>query len=377
VVLLGWRLWETIGEAAGWLADGPLDLQLIALAGGLGTLALIGVAWLAVRALSPPAEALPDRDTIESAATRLALPLVLSYTVTVALVVLLSGVALALTVGGLFVRPLVPLQELSLQVIGQIGNDDAQWLLHVVVDLGALVVGVLLARRGQVAGALFLGILGLLDLKGRLAMDGRPLEILTAAGPGNRTDVWWVLLFAGLAVYWLARRELTPQRASALAFVILITLLLRQTDFISNRFSPFFGSGGLGFIAFGIVWDALTIGSWANDGSRGLPRISRIFLYLGYVLMTVTVIHWAVASHDLEAVGRLTGDVGLVGLEAFGKPLLYTIFVVTLAGAFRGIGVTALAESPDPDPGPELGSPEHQPQSPNTQNPKPAQGVHP
>ena len=104
----------------------------------------------------------------------------------------------------------------------------------------------------------------------------------------------------------------------------------------------------------------------------GCRASSRIFLYLGYVLMTVTVIHWAVASHDLEAVGRLTGDVGLVGLEAFGKPLLYTIFVVTLAGAFRGIGVTALAESPDPDPGPELGSPEHQPQSPNTQNPKPA-----
>ena len=70
-------------------------------------------------------------------------------------------------------------------------------------------------------------------------------------------------------------------------------------------------------------------------GSSGLPRISRIFLYLGYVLMTVTVVNWAVASHDLEAVGRLTGDVGLVGLEAFGKPLLYTIFVLTLAGASR------------------------------------------
>ena len=55
-----------------------------------------------------------------------------------------------------------------------------------VVGIGALVVAVLLARRGQQAGALYLGILGLLDLKGRLSADGRPLEILTAAGPGNR-----------------------------------------------------------------------------------------------------------------------------------------------------------------------------------------------
>ena len=70
--------------------------------------------------------------------------------------------------------------------------------------------------------------------------------------------------------------------------------------------------------------------------------------------MTVTVVNWAVASHDLEAVGRLTGDIGLVGLEAFGKPLLYTIFVIMLAGAFRGEGVTALADPRDPDPNPEV-----------------------
>ena len=121
--------------------DGPLDVQVAALAGGLGSLVLVGLAWLAVRALAPPTESLPDRDTIESTATRLALPVVLSYTVTVALVVVLSGLALALAVVGLFVRPLLPLQELMLQVIGQISNDEAQWLLHVVVDVGALAVG--------------------------------------------------------------------------------------------------------------------------------------------------------------------------------------------------------------------------------------------
>ena len=351
-VLLGWRLWETLREVVGWVADGPLDLQIVALAGGLGTLVLVGVAWLAVRKLLPPTESLPDRDTIESEATRLAILLVLSYTITIAVVVVLSGLALALTVLGIFVRALVPAQDTLLRVMGWIGDDTAQWILHVVVDAGALAAAVLLARRGQQAGALYLAILGLLDLKGRLSADGWPLEILSAAGPGNRTDVWWVLLFAGLALYWLTRRELTPQRASALAFVTLITLLLRQTDFISNRFSPFFGSGGLGFIAFGIVWDALTIGSWANEGSRGLPRVSRIFLYLGYVLMTVTVINWAVASHDLEAVGRLTGDVGLVGLEAFGKALLYTIFVVTLAGAFRGTKSSVLSRQLSEDHAP-------------------------
>jgi hypothetical protein len=334
--LLGWRLWETGQEAAGWLADGPLELQGIALAGGLGVLVLVGIAWLAVRRLSPRRGALPEPDEIESDATRLAVPLVLSYTLPLGIVLVLTGVALAMTVLAFLFRPLVPLQDASIRLIGLSGNANAQWGWHVLVSLAALTAAVWLARRGQTAGALYLAILGLLDLKGRLSATGRPLDILNAAGPGNRADIWWVLLFAGLALYWLARRELTPRRASALAFVTLVTALLRQTDFISNRFSPFVDSSGLGFLAFGIVWDALTIGSWANDGSRGLPRVSRIFLYLGYVLMSVTVINWAVTSHDLEAVGHLTGDIGMVGLEAFGKPLLYTIFAITLAGAFRG-----------------------------------------
>jgi hypothetical protein len=345
-VLLGWRLWETLGDVAGWLGDGPLDVQLAALAGGLSVPLLVGLVWVAVRALEPPEGALPDRDAIESSATRLALPLAVSYTMPVVVVIVLSGLALAVTVVGLFVRAMAPIQDALLAAIGWVATEDAQFSWHVVVSVGTLGLAVWLARRGHRAGALFLGILSLLSLKSRLSADGRPFEILAAAGPGNRSDVWWVVLFAGLALYWLARRELTPRRASALAFVTLVTLLLRQTDFISNRFSPFVASAGLGFIAFGIVWDALTIGSWANDGSRALPRVSRIFLYLGYVLMTVTVINWAVASHDLEAVGRLTGDVGLVGLDAFGKPMLYTIFLITLAGAFRGLGVTALAEQP-------------------------------
>jgi hypothetical protein len=130
------------------------------------------------------------------------------------------------------------------------------------------------------------------------------------------------LLVLIVALVWLARRHFSERRAGRLLFVTLILILLGQTGFISNRFSPIFGFGGIAFLAFGIVWDSLTIGSWANVDTNELPRTSRIFLYLGYVLLTVTVINWAVASHDLAAVGSLTGDLGLVGLNRFGRPML-------------------------------------------------------
>jgi hypothetical protein len=348
LALLAWRLWQTGEEAIGWLTAGPLDLQVAALVGGLAVLLLVGVAWWGVQALTPGEQEPPDREEVEGVAARLAPPVVLAYSATLAIAVVITAVAVAITVVAVLVPSLVPVQERLVGLVGQVGKNDTQWVWHLIVSAGTLTGAYLLARRGQFSGALFLAILGLLDLKNRLSSAGRPLDILTAAGPGNRADIWWVLLFAGLAVWWLLRRELTPRRASALAFVTLVTLLLRQTDFVSNRFSLFVGSGGLGFLAFGIVWDALTIGAWANEGSRGLPRVSRIFLYLGYVLMTVTVINWAVASHDLEEVGRLTGDLGLVGLEAFGKPLLYTIFVTTLAAAVRPPTETSDQETAEP-----------------------------
>jgi hypothetical protein len=365
VVLLGWRLWETGQEAAGWIADGPLDLQMAALGGGMLVLVLVGLAWGAVRVVSKRAPGRPvdaaavasadepgnltaDEESVEETAGRLVLPVVLAYTATLAIVVVLSGVALAITVLTLLVPAVVPISEAMVKVIALVGGDNAQWVWHLIVSAGALVAAFVFARRGRPTGALFLAILGLLDLKSRLSAAGRPLDVLTAAGPGNRADIWWVLLFAGVALWWLARRELTPARAGALAFLTLVTLLLRQTDFVSNRFSPFVGGGGLGFLAFGIVWDALTIGAWANEGSVGLPRVSRIFLYLGYVLMTVTVINWAVASHDLGEVGRLTGELGLVGLEAFGKPMLYTIFALTLATAGRRPDSTSERDAAEP-----------------------------
>jgi len=113
--------------------------------------------------------------------------------------VVLSGVTVAIAVLSMFARALIPVQDGLLSLIAQVGSNDTQWIWHLVVSAATIAVAVVLARRGQRTGALFLAILGLLDLKNRLSTAGRPLEMLTAAGPGNRADIWWVLIFAGLA----------------------------------------------------------------------------------------------------------------------------------------------------------------------------------
>lgn len=62
-----------------------------------------------------------------------------------------------------------------------------------------------------------------------------------------------------------------------------------------------------------------------------LPRVSRILLYLGYSLLTVTVANRAVSIHDLTVISRLTGETALDGLEGYGRPMLSAIVVVPLA----------------------------------------------
>ena len=150
------------------------------------------------------------------------------------------------------------------------------------------------------------------------------------------------------ALVWLVRGTLTDARVAGLLLVLLIVTLLGQTDFISNRFSPFFGSGGIWFIAFGLAWDALTIGAWANASTPALPRVSRILLYLGYSLLTIAVVNWAVSVHDLTAIGRLTGEAALDGLERYGRPMLYAIFAVTLAATSSASPLDAEAATENP-----------------------------
>lgn len=140
-----------------------------------------------------------------------------------------------------------------------------------------------------------------------------------------------VVLF-GFVVWWLARDELTFERAAQALFLFLLTALLRRTDFISSPFSPFPGFAGVGFMAFGLAWDALTAGSGANEGTPALPRASRILLYLGYILLTATLVNWALTAHDLNTLGQYTGDAALVGFTVLGRPLIFAIVALMLFG---------------------------------------------
>jgi hypothetical protein len=326
VLLLVWRLHSVALETIGRVDGSSLTAELPGYAGALGAVLGVGViAWLVLRWRRPSGRPMPSPDDVTEAVERYGPPWILAYSaVTLAvMVVVLVGSTVA------FVPAMQPAVDGLFRLSGLLSDQVStvwHWLMIGLAGLGA----VWCARRGRLELALYLGIFGVLHLWSELIGRGRPLGLLRWRGP-EPLDFWLVTLLIGVAVVWWLRGALTRARVERLLFLTVITALLRQTDFIENPLSPFLGFGGIGFIAFSVIWDLLTRGKWANSGTPGLPRLSRILLYLGYALLTVTVINWSFAAHDLTTIGKLTGETAVAGFERFGRPMLYAIFAVVLA----------------------------------------------
>ncbi len=153
-----------------------------------------------------------------------------------------------------------------------------------------------------------------------LTMADRPLESLRYEY--EHVDMVGTVLLTGLALFWLIKRKLNAERAIRLLVIALLMALLNQTSFLDNPFSPLFSFAGVAFLVFGIIWNILMAGSFANLSTPGLPRESRLLLYIGYVLISVAITHWYLVSHNI---GRqlFTTTINELGFLSLGLPIAY------------------------------------------------------
>lgn len=197
------------------------------------------------------------------------------------------------------------------------------------IGIAAVGVGLWLGLQKRPLSGLYILLVGALLFWYRMTDPGKGLDFFGWEG-STPVDFWWVMLLVGITAVWYRRRTLTPERAVHLILLFLITALLQQSDFIEDPFSPFLSFAGVGFLAFAVLWDVLTIGSWANENSATFPRLSRIYLYLGYVLLSVATINWAFSQHNLFMVEQFSGNGALLGLDFVGRPMLYILFPLLL-----------------------------------------------
>lgn len=339
VIALGLRVWTVMNETLGRVSELGFAREMAAGAGAAGLFLILTVAYLGVTRLS--ASRAFSTDTLTQRVRGIALWLILAT----GAITLIEFVLISIAQATPFLRTWDPVRAFLF------GMND--FLLAQVFDPWRILVSVLtlgaafwLARRGAREAALYLAITAGLALWYRVTAPEGWLGALSGAS-AERIDALVMLLLVALALYWTATRTLTRERMAGLFFLTLLTGLTRQTDFISSPFSPFLGFAGIGFVAFGILYDAVTAGVWANAESKTFPRGGRIFIYLGYVLLSVMIVNWALASHDLKNIETLTGSVAWRGMELFGLPFLYAVGVVTISKLIKDDAVIQRADPKD------------------------------
>lgn len=219
----------------------------------------------------------------------------------------------------------------------------------------AIVVGILAARRGHRAVALYLTILGGSTLL-FLAVTVIDLRV-----GWNVVGSWWAIIFGLAGLYWLWRGRLTTERILRLFLLSLITLGIYG---LGKYYVPPTGAGSdagtvgwtfVVLIALGLLWDLLTIGYWANGSSSGLPQLSRVFLYLGFVILCITSLDWSVMSLGTSEIEAITQIMAPFGLILLGRPLIYATFVITLALPATSEEIEASSAASSADQGPDDG----------------------
>lgn len=342
--LLAWRAWDLARLVAAEAGRRPVaDLGPEILGSGILVAAILALA-LAIGRLDPRARAGDTaEDALDHGSARVRLPLGIAYGgvpfLLVPVLLVLNGLAYFGVAGDTGVFAAVD------AVASFMGRDETITLYRVLLGVVLLGIATWLARRGSTPLALFIGAVGVNDLitHGFARVDALSPLLWQGAVP---IDVAWNALFLGTAAWWAIRRTLTRTRVERIFFLVLLGAVLNHFDVFADPLSPLLGFAGVGFIVFGLVWGFLTGGGWANEHSSRFPRSSRVFLYLGYSLLSVAILNWFSVTHDIDELGAMTAA-GENGVALLGYPLLYALFVLVLRGAIVNRPVERPEERPE------------------------------
>ena len=287
VTLLAVKLWvELVAERDYWAAY--LLRQQQAVVFTVGVLAFLAAVTWAVSRLAPAG----TESDVDEAKERLVL-----------------GGAILLAASVLVGVLLIGLGELVLATFRQTWAAEAADLypvsgmsqaVPILGSLLAIVAGIVLVRRGWarlepgysrelgcglvVVGAwnLVMHVIAALDVNWGFSYRAVDLVVTVAVA------VW-------LVVRW---RRLDLAEASLLLAVLLFSwLVMSRGDYISYVGS-LLGLPVIVVVVFGILYTLVSGAGFTTESSKRLPRESRTLMFIGYLLLSVTILHWLEAIHE-------------------------------------------------------------------------------
>jgi hypothetical protein len=190
--------------------------------------------------------------------------------------------------------------------VGRYGN--------LVMALTAVVVGVLLVRRRRTDFQRELGS-GLVVL-GAWALPTFVMQ-LGDYRIGFSTWLMDVVVTLGVAAYvaWRWRRLDSAETVTLIALTVFAWLALSQGDWLAFL-GGLLGLPGIFVVVVGIVLTVATDAGFTAASSRRLPQGSRVLLFVGYLVLSVTLLHWTEVAHTTAS----SANQGYTGFLIVGIP---------------------------------------------------------
>jgi hypothetical protein len=116
-----------------------------------------------------------------------------------------------------------------------------------------------------------------------------------------------------LALRW---RRLSPAALAALLTLLLFSWLVTSRGDYLSFLGALVGLPATLVVVFGIVLTLASGSSFASAGSRRLPADARPLLFVGYLLVSVSILFWLEVTHETDQ-----DDVALLGFTTIGIPM--------------------------------------------------------
>ena len=292
-VVLAWR-WVDLVGLAGTAAAAP---SLWAVYAGWATalIVIIGGGMLVIRRITPPdSSGHPARPTLRGVLDELSgitLPIAALLTINV-LGTVLTVLSSVLTMFG---APMPVTGILDVAYAFLVG-DVAFRVAMTATGIGAVVTGLVLARRGRPSIGLLLLAVGTATL---LLWIGQVVEL-----PDRGLDdaLAAAITLLGLAALVLALVRRSRGVFASATTIVLIAALYAHREVLADPVAAIIGAAGVGAVLFGQVWGFLSGSGTANGDSARYPRPSRVLIVLGSTLFAITLLAASALWRDAEGI---------------------------------------------------------------------------
>lgn len=306
-------VWRVADVALPALLEGGLDSELLAaLPGSAALLVLVVAPWWGLSAMRGTPG--PDVDGVEAGLERVAIPVAIGLTITIApIVMLLLSIQIAASWG------LPPsIHSLTISVAGVLGSSTVVAINRSIIGAVLIVIALVLARRGSRGAPEILAAIGLLALASTIP------SLVGVAVPWSSDALAMLIAAATLTalVVLLVRRRLDESRAALLATSLVLSAAMAWREVIADPLSIVIGSSGIALVLFGFVWGFVTEAKPTHGDSLEYPRPARVLLFLANAVFGVTVLAFGVLARDLDV------PLNLDSFAQFGDQLLGTALIL-------------------------------------------------